>query len=273
PRITRDPSLDVPPDFTDPVHAITVEAVMAKLGDTSDAAIAHLLAAWNTVHDRNVAAWEAQLARDEAQARADEEARLQDEAAANLRAQESAEAERVAEEKTKRKLPDMDENTVIGDYSEAQPPMHAREKLRKREFVPLDWFTPKRCAEALLVAPDTDKSLSFLQGEDGSFSLAPLAPKAHRDPIRPDNQLSWNEIGLLRPIYLRTLRSVGWPDRFITGYADLFMALDAHPIRGLKFGDEVVTRYLAEIRVDLHNKISDGQQIIYNIGIINESRL
>ncbi|KZV84592.1 hypothetical protein EXIGLDRAFT_624024 [Exidia glandulosa HHB12029] len=270
-RITRDPTNDSPPDFSDPVHSLTVEAVMAKLGDTRDAAVAHLLAAYNTVHDREVAAWDAQLLADETQARADEAARVQAEADARRLEQEAAEAERAAEEKTKKKLPDIADDTAIGDYSEAQPSSYAREKLRKREFIQLDWFTPKRCAEALLNSTDQEKSLSFV---DGQVILASTATKALKEPIRMDTQLSWEEIGLARTIFLRTMRQVGWPSSHITAHADLFMGLDAHPIRGLPFGNEVVARYLADARVDYHRRISDSLGgPIYNIGIINEARL
>lgn len=270
-RIPHDPRSETRPNYDHSRWDGALGAHISAHGGTREEAIQHFISLWQEDLDERTAAWDAQVAADDAAARAQEEARLQQEFEARERQEAADEADRLAAEKKRPQAPEMDDDLLAPEYSEVSPSAYARKKLRDYEFVELYYFHPDKCSEAASSAKDSDKTFSVVDNGDGQLSFTPSSRKTSKD-IKEDKQLTWHEFSLAAPIFMRTLVEVGWKPHLTSGFQKFFYALGIHPIRNQPHGDLVVILYAAETRAEWHRLHSERRKV-FNIGEISEERM
>ncbi|KZV60375.1 hypothetical protein PENSPDRAFT_671720 [Peniophora sp. CONT] len=277
PRIGRDPTNDVPPDFSDDDYEDTVADVMAARTLDKPAAIAVLLGQWKKNHDKKVAAWSAQCERDhEALEERERDAqRAADEAA--IKRQEELAKEEADEEKKKGKLARIDPDVMVSDERQQRISAYALKLVEQRKKSPLWYFGPEGLEKC------TDDEASITSNLTDSFTLTPTTKDTfdvHKAPAMekrsrhevPDSRLSFEDWSLAIPLYINTITASKWPADIVAAHQALFLSLVDNPITRRKHGKVAAVRYYNDIRDEYHIASYRGDKVFPNFGVINKDR-
>ncbi|KAI0262583.1 hypothetical protein BC834DRAFT_890851 [Gloeopeniophorella convolvens] len=141
------------------------------------------------------------------------------------------------------------------------------DKLRQVQYVPLYHFTLDACRNH--TTTDSDADLSFRQTPNGLVvtSLSATSRKTINDA-----DLSWDQVGRARIIFLREIERAGWPVEYRSVYAELFLALDSHPMADEPHGKAILIQYFADVRREFHDAIAQGRPL-FDLGLVNDTRL
>ncbi|KAF9060253.1 hypothetical protein BDP27DRAFT_1494264 [Rhodocollybia butyracea] len=269
PRITRDPTQDLVPDYnTDPDWDDFVNSCVTDDRNRDDI-VKGLIDSWTARHAKTIQAWEAQLEVDR-----EEEKRL-----AELRAQTAehvqreAEKEKAEEEKKKFKPPPMDQMASIPTHSQASPLPFALEKMRKYEFVELWYFGMDGCEEARInsLAESTTGYGFAAAGDDATIAaLRPLSTLTKSPKAIPDERLSFTHLSIAKTLYIHTMNEVGWPVEYIKAWAHFYTILENHHFRRIEpHGEQVLVKYQAHMRRDWYRLLL-AKKPVFNVALINE---
>ncbi|KZV78843.1 hypothetical protein EXIGLDRAFT_783169 [Exidia glandulosa HHB12029] len=266
-RIERDPTRDIAPE------ASVIEAALPATltADERTAAVDRALAAWQTHHDGLVAAWQAQVDADAAEARDREEAaaaeqlRLEEARLAALK--EAEDAERAAQEAKRPKF-SVDNDAVAPVTTEFQVGPTTREDLRKGKWVAWHLFTPELCREEMN-SYQLEAVYTLVPGDDGNVVMR-SSRRGTKTTVLPDRRLSFEQWSSGIPIYLRTIKDVGWPPLVVEQWNTMLFKLQHHNAR---FQDpRAVVLYSAQLRDDWHRDFTDGK-VLFNVSHICETRV
>ncbi|KAJ6460846.1 hypothetical protein C8R47DRAFT_118181, partial [Mycena vitilis] len=274
PRITRNPDLDLCPDFAGPIFQAARAAVVATATaptKTNADVVDDLTASWQADWDVKKAAWDAQATADQAirdadaQAAADEAARKQAAIDADIAA-EKKEADR-----KKPKVNDFDSNRGIADAVALRPSLFALRKLERYEFVEAWYFTREGCADAASAGANravNDEAFTFTKLDD-VVGLRPAAALAASKSVVKDADLSWDQMSFAKNNILHHAAQLGWPERHVASLADFYYNLEVHPTRSMAHGDRIVLSYQAKARLEWHDALKRDEG--FNIANINEN--
>ncbi|KAF8986562.1 hypothetical protein BDQ17DRAFT_1259521 [Cyathus striatus] len=283
PRIKTDPSGETCPDFSGEIFEDMCN--MAKGGNeqmTDEEAINKLVTTWHATQQKKVAAWEAQV-----QAENEERQRQQQEPNPpeqndgkqrrdNRRQQEAAENQEEEETRPIKAKPFIfNPNVGIDTMPLNRPAQYAINKLKDKEYVEIDYFTPHGCslAQGKCSTNSTD-TLGLRTGANGIIVLQPLSAIKPLKNICQDTELTWGKVNVARHAMMRQMLELGktlWSAHIIQVLSNFFGCLDAHPIREEEYGDKAIVKYQAIVRREWYNHMEVGRGM--NLGIINDNLL
>jgi hypothetical protein len=134
---------------------------------------------------------------------------------------------------------------AISDHHTPRPSSYAIRKLEKFEWIELWYFTSEGCEDALRFDQGAGHDTFTLAKLDNTVSLRPIsAAKASRNAL-PDENLSWEQIAVAKPLFLFHLTQAQWPAEHVKELATFFIALDSHPHCRLPKGSQVLLAYQA----------------------------
>ncbi|KAJ6622810.1 hypothetical protein B0H10DRAFT_1787469 [Mycena sp. CBHHK59/15] len=272
PRITRNPDLDLCPDFAGPIFQVACDAIIATITNKTTAqVITDLTADWQKDGDGKKAVWDVQEDAD----------RLVHDAAANTawedaaRRQEELDAEAAAEkkeaDKKKPKLNDFDSNRGVADAIPLRPGVYALLKLMKFEYTELWNFTREGCADAAMATaqPSVNEDVFAFAKVDDFVGLRPAISLLASKNVVKDIVLMWDQLSFAKNSMLYHMAKLGWSEKHITSLADFWYALEVHPQRTLLHGDRIVIAYQDKVCVKWHDSLKLDQG--FNIMNINDN--
>ncbi|KAJ7059010.1 hypothetical protein C8F01DRAFT_1085467 [Mycena amicta] len=271
-RITRNPNLDVCPDFAGPIFQTARDVITAAdTNKTADDVVAEFTAAWQADWDTKKAAWDVQELADQAARDAADQA-VRDEAA-HRRAKLDAEiaAEKKEADKKKPKLNDFDTNKGVSDSIAPRPAAFALRKLERYEYIELWYFTREGCTDAAVSAANktiNEDAFALAKIDDivglrlaGSFSASKNVVK--------DCDLTWEQLAFAKNSMLHQMTLLSWPAKHVESLANFWYNLETHPTRSMLHGDRIVITYQSEVRIEWHEALKRDQG--FNIAHINDS--
>jgi len=263
PRITRDPSSDVAPS-----RAVIVSALPSSCTQQDqDDAVARVEQAWQTEHDAQTAAWKAQCDADDAAATEREllaeEDRRRDEQA-QVAAATAAEEAAATAKRPKFVVRDIEPPSS----ARLQAPASVRKDLKEGKWVSWHLMTPEMCREDLNSYQHAP-GFKLSESESGEVVLM-QSRRATKTPVIPDAKLSYEQWSSAVPIFLRTIRELGWETAVCNQWQDFFLLLQEHDAR--YESPKAIVAYAAGVRADWHRLYSDGQPV-FNPARINTERL
>jgi hypothetical protein len=271
-RITRNPELDLCPDFAGPIFQAARDAIVATVPTkTSADVVDDLTASWQADWDAKKAAWDAQETADQvtrdadAQATRDEAARKQAEIDAELAA-EKKEADR-----KKPKVNDFDSNRGIADSIVLRPSLFALRKLERFEYVEAWYFTREGCANAAAAGANravNEEAFTFTKLDD-VVGLRPATALAGSKSVVKDVDLTWDQLAFAKNNILHYAAQFKWPERHVASLADFWYNLEVHPTRAMAYGDRIVLSYQAKARIEWHDALKRDEG--FNIANINDT--
>ncbi|KAJ3816133.1 hypothetical protein F5880DRAFT_390702 [Lentinula raphanica] len=199
--------------------------------------------------------YQAQLEADEAAAAA---RRLEEEEQQKIREAEQRQRDNeAAQEQEKRRAP-------LYNFTDGQSiskiPRHlhpyAQRRISQRKFVELWYFTPEATEEARdqRRKPETSTfRLATNEDEDGrdgaaAFTLIGTHSTRPSPNVKPDSELTWEQILRAKTVFLNALPNGGYPPRFVDMFAQFYVNLDLHDELDKVDGDKLLILYHAEMR-------------------------
>lgn len=272
PRITVDPTNEIPPDYALPEHA-PIRALLTT-GTTTDADAANLLSAlWIAKNDKDKLAWEAQVTIDAAERLT----RLQQHEAETAAQEEAAALDQDMLFREERKRNKDKYTTVALDRGVPMQPVdtiaaYALRKLEKGHYIEL-WFLTNDGLESARrghLHHSEQSAMVVTQGPNGTASLEP-AVQVPRG-IVDDEDLPWEDFCTACPLLIKAAEDNLWTPERIDMMSGLFFAVQTHPWRRSRDAIErrALQVYAAEQRRHWHASLSRGG---YNISILNEALL
>ncbi|KAJ7124799.1 hypothetical protein C8R43DRAFT_898856 [Mycena crocata] len=270
-RITRNPELDLCPDFAGPVFQAAHDAIVAATQKTADVVISDFVASWQADWDAKKLAWDVQEKADQdARDLAEKDAREEE---ARKKAELDAElaAEQKEADKKKPKINDFDSNKGVGDAIAPRPSAYALRKLERFEYVEVWYFTREGCDDATATASNhsvNEDAFAFAKVDD-LVGIRPVAAAAQSKNVVLDADLTFDQLLYARNSMLLSMSQYSWPEKHITALADFWYNLENHPTRALKYGDRIVLSYQAEVRLEWHGSLKRNEG--FNIAVINDT--
>ncbi|KAF8987774.1 hypothetical protein BDQ17DRAFT_1258216, partial [Cyathus striatus] len=254
---------------------------MAKGGNehmTDEEAIDKLVTIWHATQQKKVVAWEAQVqTENEERQHQQQEEELnppeQDDEPSPQHRQQHKEGEETRPTKVKPFI--FDPNVGIDTMPLNRPAQYAINKLKDKEYVEIDYFTPCRCslAQGECSTNSTDM-LGLRTGTNGIIALQSLSAIKPLKNICQDAELTWGKVNAACHAIMRQMLELGktlWPAHIIHALSNFFRCLDAHPIREEEYGNEVITKYQAIVRREWYDHMEVGRGM--NLEIINDNLL
>ncbi|VDB83401.1 unnamed protein product [Peniophora sp. CBMAI 1063] len=280
PRLERDPTNEQAPNYdTTPDHPVV--ALLVRNGVEKAAAIAQLNDAWKSQHDTEVAQWQNQVARDQATKNAEEEQ-------ARLQREEAIARRRMEEAKKYPALPTIVAHKAMPLHVRPTAARFALEKLIKKEFVELDYWSPTGLARAAAgKAPNAPQSRVLTteseqpEGSDNENIriVANPATALQLSGIRPDDKLPYATFIKAVPNWLRALEDAHWDPAHIAAFERLFVTILDHPDLAQETKDadappdEALVKYFAKTRLHYHSELKRNVEEIWDFSRIDEAQL
>ncbi|KAJ6624771.1 hypothetical protein B0H10DRAFT_1761023, partial [Mycena sp. CBHHK59/15] len=264
-RITRNPDLDLCPDFAGPIFQVARDAIIATIANKTTAqVIADLTADWQKDGDGKKAVWDAQEDAD----------RLVHDAMANTAWEDAAcrqEDGEVEADKKKPKLNDFDSNRGVADAIPLRPGAYTLLKLTKFEYTELWNFTREGCADAAMATAQrsVNEDVFAFAKVDDFVGLRPAISLLASKNVVKDIDLMWDQLSFAKNSMLYHMAKLGWSEKHITSLADFWYALEVHPQRTLLHGDHIVIAYQDKVCIEWHNSLKLDQG--FNIMNINDN--
>ncbi|OJT05120.1 hypothetical protein TRAPUB_4081 [Trametes pubescens] len=155
------------------------------------------------------------------------------------------------------------------DFIADQPSLFAQNKITKREYIELYYFTVGARQRARRDQLALNEDVLTLERSSSSFALK--TPVQASLEARRDDQLSWDEVMQARPQFLLWIEKLGWPPKWVKMHAAFFYRLDSHEMRSQPGGTEALALYQAKYRREWH--ISVTQRKLFDLSEINETAM
>ncbi|KAL1948034.1 hypothetical protein VTO73DRAFT_12109 [Trametes versicolor] len=155
------------------------------------------------------------------------------------------------------------------DFIADQPSLFAQNKITKKEYVELYYFTAGARQKARRDQLALNEDVLALERSSSSFALK--TPVQASMDARRDEQLSWDEVMQARPQFLLWIEKLGWPSIWIRMHASFFYRLDSHEMRSQIGGTEALALYQAKYRREWH--VSVAQRRPFDLSEINETAM
>ncbi|KAJ7434034.1 hypothetical protein B0H11DRAFT_2258773 [Mycena galericulata] len=270
-RISRDPSADSCPDFSDAAFSFLRNAFITADPTKSQAnAVADMSAAWTANWNSLKAAWDTQEAadqieRDDGEKLARENARL---------AQEKKDAELEEEgrevEKKRPKQKEFNGARRVGDAITPRASAFALEKLKHFKYCEIWYFTQEGTADAAehhrAVADD---AFGLAKTEEG-MALRPLASSRPSRNVVKDKDLMWRQFNIGKNTMLTAMQKFGWSPASLQSLAAFWLNLELHPQRSKPHGEQILLAYQARVRLEWHDTLDAGDEG-FDVADINET--
>lgn len=266
PRITRDPSNDAPPDYSDATWAPIAEAYAEKHTISQADAVNALLSIWQKGHEAALKKWQDQVERDA------EEARIQQEDVERTE-KEATDALQAEAEKLKAKDITYDENAVLTTSVDHWPSAVIITKMRTYQYHAYWNHTVPGCQSARETTRTESGTSLDIQTDHLSGQLSAIPSTRESPNSIPDEQLTWDDVLDGKTVFLKVAKIVGWKPVLLQNWAQFFMNLDNHDMRRVKpHGKTILVRYFAHARYQWHLRILHGEPA-YNLSVIDESTM
>ncbi|KAF8269642.1 hypothetical protein EI94DRAFT_1699338 [Lactarius quietus] len=222
-HIIEDPNQAICPNFGGPQWEFLRQSMIgAHQGNqplTPEDVAQQMKDAWMCEYEPVIAAWNAQF-------------KVAQEEEARLRAQQEGEVEELCWEikKKKPKLTTFDWSHTGPVWIEPRPAQYTLNKIDNLEYVELDYFTIKRCREAVTDKRNQagDDSLGLAQHGD-TIALRPLTAQRPTRCIRKDEELTWEEMLDAKNMMLQFMEKSGvWPALHAKAISGFFLNLKLH---------------------------------------------
>ncbi|KAJ6510710.1 hypothetical protein C8R45DRAFT_814545, partial [Mycena sanguinolenta] len=270
PRITRNPSVDICPDFASAAfQAIRNVAIAGDASKSHADVVADLAAAWTVDSDALKAAWGAQedadqAVRDNLERAAQETLRLAQEKR-NLELEEK----RKEVERKKPKQKTFDAARKVGDAIAPRASAFALEKLRNFKYCDIWYFTQEGCVDAAehqrAVADD---AFGLAKTEEG-MALRPLASSRPSKNVVKDRDLTWRQFNVGKNNMLTAMEKHDWSRDSLRTLAAFWYNLELHPQRIKPSGERILLAYQAKVRLEWHDALDADEG--FDISEINET--
>lgn len=155
------------------------------------------------------------------------------------------------------------------DFIPDQPSLFAQNKIAKKEYVELYYFTVGARQKARREQLALNEDVLALERSSSSFALK--TPVQASMEARRDEQLSWDEVMQARPQFLLWIEKLGWPPTWIRMHSSFFYRLDSHEMRSQSGGTEALALYQAKYRREWH--VSVSQKKPFDLSAINETAM
>jgi hypothetical protein len=262
PRITSDPSLEVPPDFASDAFQPIRAALVATNQQTEEEATASLLASWTNANNARKELWAVQVEDDRLLQEAEEE---------QLRRQREEEeaAARADALKKHPKLPDFNEDAGVPDTIARCPSPYALNKIAALEYVELWYFTPEGCdITSETTRSSVDEIFGITKVED-TIALRSVSSAVASRHVVQDQDLSFRQMCLARlSLVQHMIASGSWSERYISAIVDFFVTIESSPVRT---SEEILLLYQAQVRRFWHDRLKLNDP--FNIGKFNQTLL
>lgn len=280
--ILTDPRLEDPPDFeTDPAEVPDVEAWMAQ-GKTREQAVAQLIALWEAKRVLRTAQWDQQQAAAQQAAGQPGPAPAQGPAGPPPNGQilpipapppdipqpaalvpNNTAAEKDNEPLFGQIVPGL---VAPADIEYAINPF-ALNRLKKGEYVELDYFTTRRRREYFNAKRNSNASGLSLASEGGLLLLQPDSHRASKD-ILPDQALSFADFENAQTPLLKSMQeSRRYTSAAVHSLADFFLWCNGGAFRTKPHGEAAILEYAAKFRAHWHSEMKAGN--CFDIGLVN----
>ncbi|KAF8878338.1 hypothetical protein BD779DRAFT_1417247, partial [Infundibulicybe gibba] len=112
------------------------------------------------------------------------------------------------------------------DFSEQRPSAYATDKLERKEYVEIWYFTWEGCEDASKQRFSTPQDVLSMARDGDDLKLRPLAAtRASRNAL-PDRALSWDQVFLGSKLLITHMTRTGWPRGHIETLSRFFVELD-----------------------------------------------
>ena len=268
-RITQNPHLQIIPNHAR-THYDNLQTILVNTGITNEQAVETLNASWTRSHEECILAWDQQIIEDEAVLQ--EEQRLTQEQEDQLPAQRELELENEQREnkKTKPKMNDIDEHSMVNDFIGPQPSAYALHCLAEFEYAELWYFTQEGCADMMHQQTQNEDSFGLAK-VNKVVSFRPVSALKPSRNIIQDINLSWCQMEIAKTTLIQHITKCRWTQKAVTTLAQFFMNLEVHHYQQRPYGEHALLTYQACIRHDWHDQLKVGST--FNIAIINEMLL
>lgn len=265
-------------------HAIEWDEARQRLIDdlvvpNDEEAVVHLVQKWQQTIERKKAEWLRDGGRDPGpeepveQRKEQERGRRRERGRARRSESSSTMSSRSGGEERERrhrsrKIPPIPLGRAGPDSVTDPPPRAVITKLKELEYVELAHFTAsarERAKRDRHNAADETLALTRLTN-----ALTITTTPSSRS-VRPDDELSWDEVMQARVQYLTWLEKTKWPHEYVAMMTEFFWRLDSHDLRGQTGGTDILVRYQALYRREWHDALREGHP--FDLATINESAL
>ncbi|KAF8871264.1 hypothetical protein BD779DRAFT_1680518 [Infundibulicybe gibba] len=271
PLIAEDPMLEEAPNHAGPEYQED-RATLTAAGLTEEDATQFLRNTWA----RDVCQWhDVWAARVANKQRAQEELTRQEREAEERPVEEAAaaaEAERREAEKKSVKAGDFDEDRMVQGFNKPKPLPYAMDRLTKKEYVELWYFTREGCQEAKRNKFTSHKDALGLVGEAGEqVQFRSIVSMRASKNAQPDNLLSWDQIDLASKVLLQCMEKTGWPLKHTNTLSKFFIELGFVQAGQPAEFDCAVIEYQYLVCFEWHEAL--GAAGCFNVSHINMERL
>ena len=246
-RIANDPNLEAEPDFLGPAfEPLRQLMIAAEPGLTPEQAAERLLVPWRADHENRVQRWQEQLEAD----RREEEQRAQGELGQRPEQpgeQEPVDAEERRDEEKKPKVVKWDENSQVGNSIIDRPSQYAIHRLKSFEYVPLWYFCPEGCRDAMEDATSMgSEALGLTKTSNGLAFLPAMAGCPSRRALQ-DHELTWSQFDLAYTSFITHIQTYKWPEHYIEALINFFGNIVVHLLHREDHGPKILLLYASQV--------------------------
>ncbi|OCH84885.1 hypothetical protein OBBRIDRAFT_715668, partial [Obba rivulosa] len=269
PPLEADPNLALCPDYAAPeFQQLRNALIQARNGDENQA-IQFLVEQWTAKNDADKERWAAQQLQ-----------RIQEEQP-NVDAQGDAEDERREREDNSsgesghgsdEDEDDFEFGVMVADDAPTTPCSFALDKLNKKQYVELWYFTQEGRREEQVAAERSvaEEAFAFVHGGKG-VELRKASAISASSKVVKDEYLTWDQFFKANGVFLDLLPDAGWKKKTRDAFALFFYRLEKHPLREESFGESILLAYQARVRREWHRALAKGKA--FDIGVFNDKRL
>ena len=185
---------------------------------------------------------------------------------------ESAQEESDADEKKKLKLAKFAEDLKAPNQLRTLYPRYTMERLRKRKYVKLWYFTPEgRNEERSIFVSSTDNTLGLAR-VGGQVTLKPFSSIQPSKKAVSDKELTWLSFTMVYPNLIAAMHDIAWEPAYVNALGDFFLALAHHELTFQPDGFDALFLYQVEVCLSWHNSLRH-KRTTFNIANINDKLL
>ncbi|OCH89661.1 hypothetical protein OBBRIDRAFT_715766, partial [Obba rivulosa] len=264
-----DPNLAQCPDYAAPEFLELREIIKGARGFNENQALQFLVTQWTVKNDADKVAWAAQRLQPAAeQQQGGGEGKPE---AANPQEEDPERSEGTPD------LSEEDDNdfelgVMVPDSTPTMPCPFALERLGKKQYIELWYFTPEGRREEQTVAdrPAAEEAFTLVHDGKGVELRKASSLSASKKAIK-DEFLSWDQFTKATGVFLDLLPDAGWKKRTREAFTMFFYRIEKHTLREEPYGEVILLAYQARVRREWHRALA--AKAAFDISVINEKRL
>lgn len=125
----------------------------------------------------------------------------------------------------------------------ARPSAYALNKLELFDYIELWYFSTEGCTDASINLHSTNKDTFELIHSDNTVAIHSIVSSATLHNVVRDQDLTWEQMLMVKNNYLKHLHLAAWPDKHIQALSDFFFQLEMHEMQTEKLETEVLLTY------------------------------